>query len=416
MAYDLDRIVDRKGTGSVKWGSYRGGTHSGPITPIDTDLQGNDPVPMWVADMDFACPQPVLDALSERVHHGIFGYTSASDGYHAAVTDWFNKRHGWSVSKDWICTTPGVVPALHFAVKTWCRHGDKVLIQKPVYYPFFRSITNGGCGIVSSNLIEENGSYLMDFEDLERKASDPEVKLAILCSPHNPVGRVWTANELRQYGEICNRHGVIVIADEIHADLMMPGVTFQPYAKLGEEFANNAMVCTAPSKTFNLAGMHLSNMVISNPQLKEAFDAYMHETGVAGGLNPFALVATETAYRHGEDWLAQVLDYIHGNYLFLKQYLADNLAQLQTSELQGTYLAWIDFRELGLDQASLEKLTQLDAKVLFDEGHVFGAEGFGFERINLACPRSILELALDRLKIQIDQTVEPEFSPSDHKN
>jgi cystathionine beta-lyase len=195
---------------------------------------------------------------------------------------------------------------------------------------------------------------------------------------------------------------VMVIADEIHADLMMPGNIFQPYAALGDAFANNTMVCTAPSKTFNLAGMHLSNMVIPNSDIKQAFDAYMQETGVAGGLNPFALVAIEAAYRGGEDWLAQVLAYIHTNYLFLKQYLADHLPQLHLTELQGTYLAWIDFRELGLDQAALEKLTQLDAKVLFDEGHVFGREGFGFERINIACPRSVLALALNRLKIQID--------------
>ena len=402
MAYDLDRIIDRKGSGSSKWELYRGGSHAGPILPIDSNLQSDGPIPMWVADMDFSSPQPVIDALSERARHGIFGYTSASDSYYASITDWFLKRHGWEISKDWISTTPGVVPALHFAIKTWCQPGDKVLIQKPVYYPFFRSITNGGCEIVSSNLIEEHGSYQMDFEDLEQKASDPLVNLAILCSPHNPVSRVWTAEELRQYGAICNRHDVMVIADEIHADLMMPGNIFQPYAALGDAFANNTMVCTAPSKTFNLAGMHLSNMVIPNSDIKQAFDAYMQETGVAGGLNPFALVAIEAAYRGGEDWLAQVLAYIHTNYLFLKQYLADHLPQLHLTELQGTYLAWIDFRELGLDQAALEKLTQLDAKVLFDEGHVFGREGFGFERINIACPRSVLALALNRLKIQID--------------
>lgn len=403
MKYNLDLVIDRSGTGSSKWGSYRGGSHAGPITPIDPTLQSDGPIPVWVADMDFASPQPVLDALSERVRHGIFGYTVATDAYFDAVTDWLGKRHGWDVSKDWISTTPGVVPALHFAVKTWCKPGDKVLIQKPVYYPFFRAITNGGCEIVSSDLIEEGGAYQMDFESLEQKAADPQVKLAILCSPHNPIGRVWTEDELRQYGEICNRHGVVVIADEIHADLIMPGNVFQPYAKLGSAFADNSVVCTAPSKTFNLAGMHLSNMIISNPDLKTAFDGYMAETGVAGGLNPLALVAIEAAFGEGEDWLAQVLDYIHGNYLYLKQYLSENLPQLKVTDLQGTYLAWIDFRELGLDQASLEKLTQLDAKVLFDEGHIFGAQGLGFERINLACPRAIVVVALDRIKAQVDQ-------------
>jgi len=403
MKYDLDHIIDRTGTGSSKWDFYRGGSHAGSITPIDAGLKGDGPIPVWVADMDFTSPQPVLDALAERVRHGVFGYTIATDDYYAAVTGWLAKRHAWDISKDWISTTPGVVPALHFAVKTWCKPGDKVLIQKPVYYPFFRAITNGGCEIVSSDLIEEAGAYRMDFHSLEERAADPEVKLAILCSPHNPVGRVWTADELRQYGEICNRHGVLVIADEIHADLIMPGNRFQPYAKLGDAFAANSVVCTAPSKTFNLAGMHLSNLVISNPDLKVAYDTYMAETGVAGGLNPLALSAIEAAFRDGEDWLAQVLDYIHGNFEYMKQYLAENLPQLHVTDLQGTYLAWIDFRELGLDQASLEKLTQLDAKVLFDEGHIFGEQGAGFERINLACPKAIIELALERIKLQVDQ-------------
>jgi len=402
MKYDLDRIIDREGTGSVKWGMYRGGSHEGPITPVDAELNGDGPIPMWVADMDFASPKPVLDALSQRISHGIFGYSVAPDSYYDAVTDWFKKRLGWDVPKGWISTTPGVVPALHFAVKTWCKPGDKVLVQRPVYYPFFRSITNGGCEIVSSNLIEEDLNYRMDFEDLEKKASDPGVKLALLCNPHNPVGRVWTADELRQFGEICNRHNVIVIADEIHADLMMPGISFQPYAMLGDEFANNTVVCTAPSKTFNLAGMHLSNMVIPNPKLKQDLDAYMTETGVAGGHNPLALVAIEAAYREGEEWLTQVLAYIHANYQLVEAFLAENLPQLKVTPLEGTYLAWIDFRALGLEQPALEKLTQLDAKVLFDEGHIFGEEGLGFERINLACPRPILNLALSRLKTQIE--------------
>ncbi|NQW00674.1 MAG: pyridoxal phosphate-dependent aminotransferase [Rhodospirillales bacterium] len=398
MTTDFDQLIDRSGTGSNKWSTYRGGSHAGPITPIGPDLKGDGPIPMWVADMDFASPPPVLDALRARIDHGILGYTHATDSYFDAVTGWFKKRHGWEVPADWISTTPGVVPALHFAVKTWCQPGDKVLVQRPVYYPFFRSITNGGCEIVSNTLIEEAGVYTMDFDDLERKAADPKVKLAILCSPHNPIGRVWTADELRRFGEICNRHQVIVIADEIHGDLIMPGQRFQPYGQLGAAFADNAMICTAPSKTFNLAGMHLSNMVISNPELKQAYDGYMTTTGVAGGLNPLALVACEAAYRDGEPWLADVLAYIHGNFQTLSDTLATHLPMLKPTALQGTYLAWVDFRGLGLDQPKLEKMTQLDARVLLDEGHVFGPEGFGFERFNLACPRPVLALALSRLQ------------------
>jgi len=398
MKYDLNRVVERDNTGSAKWSTYRGGSHAGPIKAIGAALDDDGAIPMWVADMDFPSPQPVLEALTTRVEHGIFGYTMATDGYYDAVIDWFARRHDWEISRDWISTAPGIVPAIHFAVRTWCQPGDKVLIQKPVYYPFFRSITNGGCEIVSSALIENDGRYDMDFDDLEKKVSDPSVKLAILCSPHNPVGRVWNADELRRYGEICTRHDVLVIADEIHCDLMMPGVRFQPYGLLGDDLTDNAIICTAPSKTFNLAGMHLSNMVIPNKELRHAYDAYMARIGVAGGLNPLATTAVEAAYRHGEDWLGQVLDYIWANHQHLKTFAEDHLPGVAVHGLEGTYLNWIDFRGLNLERAALEELTQLNAKVLFDEGYIFGDEGEGFERINLACPRPILDAALDRLK------------------
>ncbi len=401
MKYDLDRVIERGGTGSAKWGNYHGGSNAGPIKAVNADLTGDGPIPMWVADMDFRCAQPILDALAKRTEHGIFGYTMGTDGYFEAVIDWMQRRHNWTVERDWISTTPGIVPAVHFAVKTYCEPGDGVLIQRPVYYPFFRAITNGGCEIVSNSLVEEDGHYTMDYDDLEAKAADPKVKISVLCSPHNPVGRVWTADELRRYGEICNRHNVIVIADEIHFDLMMPGVKFEPYALLGEEFAQNALFCTAPSKTFNLAGMHLSNVITPNPELKQAYDGYMLRTGISGHLNPLVISAVEAAYREGEDWLAQVLDYVWGNFQFLKSYMAEYLPQIKVTDLQGTYLCWLDFRALGLDRAALEDLTQIRAKVLFDEGYIFGDEGEGFERINLACPRAVLELALGRLKDEI---------------
>lgn len=402
MKYDLDRVVDRSGTGAAKWDAYRGGSHAGPITAINASLDSDGPIPMWVADMDFPAPQPVIDALSERVQHGIFGYSMAKDSYFDAAIDWFGRRHDWEISKDWISTAPGIVPAIHFAVRTYCQPGDKVLVQQPVYYPFFSSITHGGCEIVSSALINTDGYYEMDFDDLEARAADPRVKMAILCSPHNPVGRVWTEDELRRYGEICTRNGVLVIADEIHCDLMMPGVRFQPYGLLGDDLVNNAIICTAPSKTFNLAGMHLSNMVIPNKDLHKAYDDYMVQIGVAGGLNPLALTAVEAAYNHGEDWLGQVLEYIWENHLHLDDFLAENIPQIKVIKLEGTYLNWLDFGELGLDRAALEDLTQLKARVLFDEGYIFGDEGDGFERINLACPRPILDAALVRLKDTIN--------------
>lgn len=402
MKYDFDRVIDRSDTGSVKWDLYRGGTHAGPISAISANLGDEGSIPMWVADMDFTAPPPVIAALEKRVRHGIFGYTTVGDSYYETVIKWFKRRHNWDIKQEWISTAPGIVPALHFAVRTFCQPGDKVLVQHPVYYPFFRSILNGGCEIASNPLINNNGHYEMDFDDLEIKAADPAVKLAILCSPHNPVGRVWTQEELRRYGEICTRHNVLVIADEIHCDLMMPGNTFYPYGLLEDELINNVLICTAPSKSFNLAGMHLSNMVIPNSELHEAYDAYMFRTGVAGGLNPLAVTALEAAYNESEEWLDQVIDYIWANHLHLKEFAAENLPGITIYDLQGTYLNWMDFRGLGLDQTKLEELTQLKAKVLFDEGHIFGAGGDGFERINLACPRPILDTALARLKAEIN--------------
>ena len=401
MKYDFDHVFDRSGTGSAKWEAYRGGSHSGPIKAISTNLDDDGPIPMWVADMDFRVPEPVLDALKTRIDHGFFGYTMITDSYYDAVISWFSRRHSWDIDKDWILTSPGIVPACHFAVRTYCEPGDKVLVQQPVYYPFFRSITNGGCEIVSSALIDNDGHYEMDFDDLEIKAADPKVKLSILCSPHNPVGRVWSEEELRRYGEICNRHGVLVIADEIHCDLTMPGVKFHPYGLLGEAFTNNALICTAPSKSFNLAGMHLSNLIIPNPKLRKAYNDYMESIGVAHGINPLAVTALEAAYNEGEEWLDQVRDYIWANHQHLKSFAAENLPDIKIYDLEGTYLNWMDFRGLGLDRAQLEELTQLKAKVLFDEGYIFGAEGEGFERINLACPRSILDAALERFKREI---------------
>ncbi|MBT6136461.1 MAG: pyridoxal phosphate-dependent aminotransferase [Rhodospirillaceae bacterium] len=401
MKYDFDRVIDRANTGAVKWDRFNGGSNAGPIDPITAGLKGDGPIPMWVADMDFVSPQPVVDALAERATHGVFGYTVADDSYYDSIIDWFQRRHNWTIERDWIITAPGVVPALEFAIKTFCEPGDKVLVQRPVYYPFFRVIEHGGCEIVSNTLVENAGVYEMDFEDLEAKAADPKARIAILCSPHNPIGRVWTQDELRRFAEICTRNGVMVISDEIHCDLIMPGHRFQPYGTVGEEFADNSIITTAASKTFNVAGLHLSNIIIKNPDIREKYQEYMVQTGVAGGLTPFGLIGTEASYRGGEDWLAQVLDYIQANYDHLKSELARRMPSLTVSPLEGTFLAWIDFRKLGLDRAGLEDLAQVRAKVLFDEGYIFGDEGDGFERMNIACSRAVLDLALDRLEKEV---------------
>ena len=403
MKYDLGNLIGRGGTNATKWESYSGGNQSGLIEFIGPDLKGEGLLPMWVADMDFQTAQPIIDGLIERVRHGIFGYTFASEDYFKSITNWFFTRHNWTVEKEWIVPTPGIVPAIQFAINTFCSPGDNILVQGPVYHPFYRVIEASGCKVVSNSLVWSDGGYRMNFSDLETQASDSQLKLAILCSPHNPVGRVWTVEELKQFGEICNDNNVLVIADEIHCDLIGPVSTFVPYLKAGFNFSDRALVCTAPSKTFNLAGLHLSNVIIPNPDLRDQYLAYMKKNAVGGGLNPFSLIAAELAYTMGEDWLEQVLLYIWDNYKYLQRFIKEYLPQLVLSDLQGTYLAWVDFTLLKLSPEELELLIQKKAKLLFNQGYIFGEEGAGFQRINIACPRKVLELGLGRLKTAIDQ-------------
>jgi cystathionine beta-lyase len=289
-----------------------------------------------------------------------------------------------------------VVPALNMLVRTFVAPGERVLIQRPVYYPFFSAIEGNGAEMVANPLVYENGRYRMDFGDLEEKARDPRVRLAILCSPHNPVGRVWTADELTRFGEICLKNDVLIVSDEIHGDLIYRGNKFVPLARLGEAFAQNAITCTAPSKTFNLAGLHTSNIIISNPELRGRFEKTLQSNGLFG-INAFGVVAVEAAYNHGEEWLAQVLDYLEGNLRYLEDYVSGRIPQVTVIRPEGTYLVWIDCRRLGLDKDGLKRLMLKEARVYLDEGFLFGPEGEGFERINIACPRSILVEALERI-------------------
>ena len=396
MAFDFDQTNDRAGTSSIKW-EYR--SEHGTVRHWDeTSARHGDNriLPMWVADMDFRCPEPVVEALVKRARHGVYGYTGRPESYTDAVVGWMRQRHGWTVDPATILTVPGIVPTLNMAVRSFINSGDKVLIQPPVYHPFYRSITNNGGEIVTNPLRVREGRYDMDFEDLERKAADPAVKLAILCSPHNPVGRVWAADELRRFGEICQRNGVIVIADEIHGDLILPGNTFTAYGTLGKVFEQQAIICTAASKTFNLAGLHCSNIMIADEALREGLAGTIRTNGLSG-MNPFSLLATETAYREAEGWLDAVLDYIAGNAARVAEVMAKRAPMITVSPLQGTYLQWFDCRALGLDAAELEDLMLKKARVYLDEGYIFGPEGVGFERINLACPRQIVDLALERI-------------------
>ena len=397
MKYDFDREINRKGTNSVKWEFIK--RRDGLLyreEPDDSSL-GTRLLPMWVADMDFPCPEPIVDALVARAQHRLFGYTAPTDSYYNAIVNWMKKRHGWEIEPEWICTTPGVVPALNMLVKTYISPGDKVLIQTPVYYPFNKAVENGDGVLITNPLIYENGRYCMDFADLEEKTKDPQVKMVILCSPHNPVGRVWTQDELLRFGEICLKNNVLVVSDEIHGDLILEGYVFTPFAGISESFAQSSITCTAPSKTFNLAGLKTSNITIANEQLRARFKKTLGRTAL-GGVGAFGIVALEAAYNHGEEWLSQVLDYIMGNLRYLEKYIAEHLPQIKVVPLEGTYLAWLDCRSLGLGSKELERMMLEEARVYLAEGYIFGIEGEGFERVNLACPRSVLVEALERIR------------------
>ncbi len=402
MKYDFDREINRKGTNSVKWEFIKHGDSLLYREEPDDSSSGTRLLPMWVADMDFPCPEPIVEALVARAQHGLFGYTSPTDSYYNAVVSWMKKRHGWEIEPEWICATPGVVPALNMLVKTYISPGDKVLIQTPVYYPFNKAVENNDGMLITNPLIYENGRYCIDFADLEQKTKDPQVKMAILCSPHNPVGRVWTRDELLRFGEICLKNNVLVVADEIHGDLILEGFVFTPFAGISEPFAQSSITCTAPSKTFNLAGLKTSNIIIADEQLRARFKKTLGRTGL-GGVGAFGVVALEAAYNHGEEWLSQVLDYIMGNLRYLEEYIAEYLPQIKVVPLEGTYLVWLDCRSLGLGKLELEQMMLEEARVYLDEGYIFGTEGEGFERVNLACPRSVLVEALERIRNVIER-------------
>ncbi len=402
MSYDFDQEIDRRGTNCVKWEFIIKddvpifGDHADPRHGRDRLL------PMWVADMDFRCPPAVIEALTERAQQGIFGYSMACDSYYEAVLNWIDRHYGWQAERDWIVITPGVVPAVNMAVETFVKPGDKVLVQRPVYYPFFDAIRNNGAEIVSNSLLYEDGRYVMDFDDLAQKAADPAVTMAILCSPHNPVGRVWTAAELARFGQICLENDVLVVADEIHCDLIYSDRRFTAYATVDDRFLQKSIICTAASKAFNLAGLKISNIVIPDEGLRQDFMQTAWSHGLFGA-NAFGLVAVEAAYNHGQEWLAAAMAYVEENYRFMADYIAENLPQLQIVRPEGTYLVWVDFRALGLEPAARKEMMMEVAKVYLDEGEMFGPEGEGFERFNIACPRSILEEALERIRAMVDE-------------
>ncbi|HEX3027587.1 MAG TPA: MalY/PatB family protein [Clostridia bacterium] len=391
--YDFEMIVDRRGCGSYKWDAIAAEMGEG----------AEDVTPMSVADMELKTAPEITEALKKAVDFGVYGYTGPTEGYYEAVQGWMERRHGWKIKKDWISLSPGVVSAFYNAIRALTHPGDKVIIQRPVYYPFSSAVKLSGCEIVNNPLILKDGRYEMDFEDLEQKAKDPRVKVLLFCNPHNPVGRVWTAEELKKLGEICLKNNVVVVSDEIHFDFVFKPFHHTVFATISPEMEQNCMILTAPSKTFNLAGLQCSNIIIPNPELKAAFDLAFENTGTFS-LNYFAYPACEAAYRSGEGWLDGLLELLESNKKILADFLADELPQIKLIEPEGTYLAWLDCRGLKMNRDELETFMKQKARVFFDEGYLFGEEGNEFERINLACPEKMLKKVLENIKAAIKRT------------
>lgn len=382
---NFDKIIDRRNTRCLKY---------------DFAVERNMPadvLPLWVADMDFETSSYIEDAIIERAKHAIYGYSEVKTPYFDILKKWMQKHHDWDIQRKWLVKTPGVVFALAMAVKAYTEPGDAVLIQQPVYYPFSEVIKDNGRNVVSNTLyLGEDNRYHIDFEDFEQKIVDHKIKLFLLCNPHNPVGRVWTKEELTRLGDICVKHHVTVVSDEIHEDFIFKG-KHQVFANIKKEYEEITVTCTAPSKTFNIASLMISNILIPNPELKRKFKHQMDAAGISQ-LNVLGLVACEAAYEHGEEWYQEMKAYVKENIEFVKQYVEEQLPSVNMVEHEGTYLVWLDFRGTGLSVEELDDKIINQAKLWLDSGKIFGSCGEGFQRINVACPRKVLEEALERIK------------------
>ena len=382
---NFDKIIDRRNTRCLKY---------------DFAVERNMPadvLPLWVADMDFETSSYIEDAIIERAKHAIYGYSEVKTPYFDILKKWMQKHHDWDIQRKWLIKTPGVVFALAMAVKTYTEPGDAVLIQQPVYYPFSEVIKDNGRNVVSNTLyLGEDNRYHIDFEDFEQKIVAHKIKLFLLCNPHNPVGRVWTKEELTRLGDICVKYHVTVVSDEIHEDFVFKG-KHQVFANIKKEYEDITVTCTAPSKTFNIASLMISNILIPNPELKRKFKHQMDAAGISQ-LNVLGLVACEAAYEHGEEWYQAMKNYVKENIEFVKQYVEKQLPGVKMVEHEGTYLVWLDFRGTGLSVEELDDKIINQAKLWLDSGKIFGSCGEGFQRINVACPRKVLEEAMERIK------------------
>lgn len=385
---DFDTVVDRRNTYSLKYDFAK-------RRNMPEDL-----LPLWVADMDFKTSSYIQEAILKQTEHGIFGYSEVQEEYFEAVRRWMKRHYDWQVDSKWLIKTPGIVYALAMAVQAFTEEGDGVLIQQPVYYPFSEVIIDNGRKLVSNTLVQdESGRYGIDFEDFEEKIVTEKIKLFFLCNPHNPVGRVWSEEELKRIGDICYKHHVVVVSDEIHADYVFRG-KHHVFAKLKKEYEEISVVATSPSKTFNIAGLQVSNIFIPNPELKRKFRKQINASGYSQ-LNVMGLVATKAAYEHGDEWYEAMHKYVSENIAYTKQFIEEKLPDITIVETEGTYLMWLDFRKLGLSESELEDLIVKKAKLWLDSGRIFGTAGKGFQRINVACPRKTLTEALTRLELAV---------------
>lgn len=388
MKYNFDEIIDRSKTNSRKWNPnlYKDSYHG------KTDL-----LPLWVADMDFKAAPAILNSLQEVINHGILGYTAPDEEYYDSIIQWNKKRKNCDIKKEWIVFTNGVVPAINFMIQTYTKEEDSILIQTPVYHPFRISTENNNRKVITNSLINNDGKYSIDYEDFEKKIVDNDVKMFILCNPHNPVGRVWTKEELEKMGEICLKHNVLIISDEIHSDLIFKEYSHCSFLTLSDRLKNNCIVCTAPSKTFNLAGLQTSLILIADEEIRNKYKETLMKVRLETP-STFGMAAVKAGYLYCDEWLDSLLDYLDGNRKYIEEYLKENMPKVKYVKPEGTYLAWLNFKELLKSGETLEEIFENKAKVAVDYGNWFGEEGEGYVRLNFACPRATLKEALDRIK------------------
>lgn len=389
MKYEFDKVIDRKNNFSAKWDE------------LGAKFGRTDIVPMWVADMDLISAQPIIDAIRDRAEQGIYGYTSRPDSYYAAMADWYSKRYGYRIKKEWIIHSPGIVTTMSMAIMELTDIGDKIIIQPPVYYPFFEVVEKNNRVVVENPLKEVNGTYVMDYEDLEAKIDD-KVKYLLLCNPHNPVGRVWTKEELIKLGEICIRKNVRIISDEIHGDIVFGDNRYTPFASISEEFCANSITCLSATKTFNIAGLHASFAIMPNKDEYKKIDDFLSRLDIRRN-NCFSLVAVEAAYKYGGEWLEQSLEHFNANIEYVIEYCRENMPEIKPNRPEGTYLVWLDCRQLGLSDQELADFMVGKAGIALNKGVGFGRQGSGYMRLNVACSRTMLEDALRRIESALHQ-------------